>query len=87
MGIYNYSGNRCISRSDFSTKILEFAFEVGLINQEARTIPIKTSNSLNIQRPANSCLDNQKIHRIFSLESSNLEIGLKKVITQLIGDR
>jgi len=86
-GIYNYSGNRCISRSDFSTKILEFAFEVGLINQEARTIPIKTSNSLNIQRPANSCLDNQKIHRIFSLESSNLEIGLKKVITQLIGDR
>ena len=86
-GIYNYSGDRCISRYDFSFKILELALEIGLISQEAKTVPIKTSNSLDVQRPANSCLDNQKIYRIFSLESSNLEIGLKKVLNQLIGVR
>lgn len=74
-GIFHVSGDECISRFEFA-KIIADRFEL----QKDLIFPISIySTKQKINRPQNSCLNNDKIKKLLNFKFTSLKRNFKKI--------
>ena len=80
-GIYHYSGEPYTNWADFAGYFIDLANKNGLIEQKPVINKITSGQFFTLaDRPANSCLDNQKIRKTFGIAPSNWQNALKQNI-------
>lgn len=79
-GIYHYSGFPHVSWHTFAEKIFEIALEQHVLKQSIQVNPITTLDyPTPAKRPANSRLNCDKIHNVFSIEQSDWQTALVRI--------
>lgn len=79
-GIYHYSGQPCVSWYEFARTIFTEALEQGLVTQTPQLNAISTQDyPTPARRPANSCLNLDKIRRTFGIAPSDWQKALKNL--------
>ena len=79
-GIYNFTGEPCVSWYDFAKAILAEAVSQKVLNKAPIVNSITTADyPTPAKRPANSCLDLTKIQQFFDIQPSNWQKALKNI--------
>ena len=74
-GLYHAVGNTCLSRYEFAEKIAEkFELDKSLIK------PTISSKNQKVPRPANGCLDNNKLKKRTGYDFCDIESGLSFIL-------
>jgi dTDP-4-dehydrorhamnose reductase len=79
-GIYNFTGEPCVSWYDFAKAIFAEAVSQKVLNKAPIVNSITTADyPTPAKRPANSCLDLTKIQQFFDIQPSNWQKALKNI--------
>jgi dTDP-4-dehydrorhamnose reductase len=79
-GIYNFTGEPCISWCDFAKAIFAEAVSQKVLEKAPLVNSITTADyPTPAKRPANSCLDLTKIQQAFGVQPSNWQKALKNI--------
>jgi dTDP-4-dehydrorhamnose reductase len=79
-GTYHYSGSPNTTWWGFAKNAIENAYDKGLINKLPVLNKLTTEQyPTPAKRPENSCLDNEKIQKVFSIEGSDWKTGVDKL--------
>lgn len=79
-GIYHFSGSPHINRYDFAKKILHHAHQQGLLSTLPQLHAITSQDTPStVQRPHYSCLNNDKIQRVFQITPSDWQKALQNL--------
>lgn len=79
-GIYNFTGEPCVSWCDFAKAIFAEAVSQKVLDKAPIVNSITTADyPTPAKRPANSCLDLTKIQQVFDVQPSNWQKALKNI--------
>lgn len=79
-GIYNFTGEPCVSWCDFAKAIFTEAVSQKVLDKAPIVNSITTADyPTPAKRPANSCLDLTKIQQVFDIQPSNWQKALKNI--------
>lgn len=79
-GIYNFTGEPCVSWYDFAKAIFAEAVSQKVLDKAPIVNSITTADyPTPAKRPANSCLDLTKIQHFFDIQPSNWQKALKNI--------
>lgn len=79
-GVYHFSGLPHVSWFDFASYIFNIAEEKGVILTKPKLTSITTEQyPTPAKRPNNSCLNTDKITRVFAIEASDWKLALNNI--------
>ena len=80
-GIYHFSGTPATNWYEFARQICDLAYKKGVIDHLPSIQPVPSSTFKTIaNRPLNSCLNSEKIYKIFGIKQGNWNNDLIEMI-------